>query len=51
MARPIAYMMWGDGTDELVVEASYRIGTAFKVISMVDGKYQEIFTSYYRGPS
>ena len=40
-----------DGTDELVVEASYRIGTAFKVISMVGGKYQEIFTSYYRGPS
>jgi hypothetical protein len=39
-----------DGTDELVVEASYRLGTAFKVISMVDGKYQEIFTSYYRGP-
>ncbi len=40
-----------DGTDELVVEASYRIGTAFKVISMAGGKYQEIFTSYYRGPS
>jgi hypothetical protein len=40
-----------DGTDELVVEASYRIGTAFKVISMVGGKYEEVFTSYYRGPS
>jgi hypothetical protein len=40
-----------DGTDELVVEASYRVGTAFKVISMVNGKYQEILTSYYRGPS
>jgi hypothetical protein len=40
-----------DGTDELVVEASYRIGTAFKVISMVGGKYQEVLTSYYRGPS
>jgi hypothetical protein len=39
-----------DGTDELVVEASYRIGTAYKVISMVGEKYQEIFTSYYRGP-
>jgi len=39
-----------DGTDELVVEASYRLGTAFKVISMVGEKYQEIFTSYYRGP-
>jgi hypothetical protein len=40
-----------DGTDELVVEASYRIGTAFKVISMAGGKYQEVLTSYYRGPS
>jgi hypothetical protein len=40
-----------DGTDEIVVEASYRIGTAFKVISMVGGNYQEVFTSYYRGPS
>ena len=40
-----------DGTDELVVEAGYRIGTAFKVISMVGGKYKEVFTSYYRGPS
>src|SRR5262249_10413489 len=39
-----------DGTDELVVEASYRLGTAFKVISMVGERYQEIFTSYYRGP-
>jgi len=40
-----------DGSDELVVEASYRLGTAFKVISMVGGaKYQESFTSYYRGP-
>jgi hypothetical protein len=39
-----------DGTDELVIEASYRIGTAFKVISFVNGKYQETFTSYYRGP-
>jgi hypothetical protein len=39
-----------DGTDELVVEASYRLGTAFKVISMVGEKYQETFTSYYRGP-
>jgi len=40
-----------DGTDELVIEASYRIGTAFKVISMAGGKYQEVFSSYYRGPS
>lgn len=40
-----------DGTDELVVEASYRIGTAFKVISMTGGKYQQVFSSYYRGPS
>ena len=40
-----------DGTDELVLEASYRIGTAYKVISSVVGKYQEIFTSYYRGPA
>ena len=40
-----------DGTDELVVEASYRIGTAFKVISMAGGKYEQVFTSYYRGPS
>jgi len=40
-----------DGTDELVVEASYRIGTAYKVISSVGGKYQETFTSYYRGPA
>ena len=39
-----------DGTDELVVEASYRLGTAFKVVSMVGEKYQETFTSYYRGP-
>jgi hypothetical protein len=40
-----------DGTDELIVEASYRIGTAYKVISSVGGKYQEMFTSYYRGPA
>jgi hypothetical protein len=40
-----------DGSDEFVVEASYRLGTAYKVISAVNGKYQEIFTSYYRGPS
>jgi len=40
-----------DGTDELVVEASYRIGTAYKVISSAGGKYQETFTSYYRGPA
>ena len=40
-----------DGTDELVVEASYRIGTAYKVISSSGGKYQEAFTSYYRGPA
>jgi hypothetical protein len=39
-----------DGNDELVVEASYRIGTAYKVISNRGGKYQEVFTSYYRGP-
>ena len=39
-----------DGVDELVVEASYRTGTAFKVIANRGGKYQEIFTSYYRGP-
>jgi hypothetical protein len=40
-----------DGSDELIVEASYRLGTAFKVISNVNGKYQEIFSSYYRGPA
>jgi hypothetical protein len=40
-----------DGNDELVIEASYRIGTAYKVLSMTGGKYQEVFTSYYRGPS
>jgi hypothetical protein len=40
-----------DGNDELIVEASYRIGTAYKVISAAGGKYQEIFTSYYRGPA
>jgi hypothetical protein len=40
-----------DGNDELVVEASYRIGTAYKVISNSGGKYQEILTSYYRGPA
>jgi len=40
-----------DGIDELVIEASYRIGTAYKVISNTGGKYQEIFTSYYRGPA
>jgi hypothetical protein len=39
-----------DGTDELVVEASYRIGTAYKIVSKVKGKYQETLTSYYRGP-
>jgi hypothetical protein len=39
-----------DGADEFVVEASYRVGTAYKVISSVNGKYQEVFTSYYRGP-
>jgi hypothetical protein len=40
-----------DGTDELVIEASYRIGTAYKIISYSGGKYQETFTSYYRGPA
>jgi hypothetical protein len=40
-----------DGNDELVVEASYRIGTAYKVISSVGGTYHETFTSYYRGPA
>jgi hypothetical protein len=40
-----------DGIDELVIEASYRIGTAYKVISNTGGKYQEIFTSHYRGPA
>ena len=38
-----------DGSDELVVEASYRNGTAFKVISPTGGKYAEVYTSYYRG--
>jgi hypothetical protein len=38
-----------DGTDELVIEASYRLGTAYKVISNAGGKYQETFASYYRG--
>ena len=41
----------GDGTDELVVEASYRLGTAFKVVSLTDGTYHETYTSYYRGPA
>jgi hypothetical protein len=41
----------GDGTDELVIEASYRLGTAFKVISSSNGKFQETYTSYYRGPA
>jgi hypothetical protein len=41
----------GDGTDELVIEASYRLGTAFKVISLSGGSYQETYTSYYRGPA
>jgi hypothetical protein len=40
-----------DGTDELVIEASYRAGTSYKVISLTGGRYQEVFTSYYRGPS
>ena len=38
-----------DGSDELVVEASYRNGTAFKVISATAGKYADIYTSFYRG--
>ena len=41
----------GDGNDELVIEASYRLGTAFKVISLSDAKYRESYTSYYRGPA
>ena len=41
----------GDGSDELVVEASYRLGTAFKVISFSEGSYHETYTSYYRGPA
>jgi hypothetical protein len=40
-----------DGTDELVIEASYRIGTAYKVVANVGGKYQQTFSSYYRGPA
>jgi len=40
-----------DGNDEFVIEASYRIGTAYKVIGEVGGKYQEILSSYYRGPA
>ena len=38
-----------DGSDELVVEASYRNGTAYKVISATAGRYAEVYTSYYRG--
>jgi hypothetical protein len=38
-----------DGTDELVVEASYRNGTAYKVISATAGKYSDAYTSDYRG--
>jgi hypothetical protein len=38
-----------DGSDELVVEASYRNGTAYKVISATAGKYFDIYTTYYRG--
>jgi hypothetical protein len=38
-----------DGSDELVVEASYRNGTAYKIISATAGKYSDIYTSYYRG--
>jgi hypothetical protein len=38
-----------DGSDELVVELSYRNGTAFKVISPTAGKYSDVYTSYYRG--
>ena len=41
----------GDSTDELVLEASYRLGTAFKVISASGGNYRETYTSYYRGPA
>ena len=41
----------GDGNDDLVIEASYRLGTAFKVISLSDAKYRESYTSYYRGPA
>jgi len=40
-----------DGNDELIIEASHRVGTAYKVISNVGGKYQEILSSYYRGPA
>lgn len=39
-----------DGSDELVVELSYRNGTAFKVVSPMAGKYGDVYTSYYRGP-
>ena len=38
-----------DGSDELVVEASYRKGTAYKIISAAGGRYAETYTSYYRG--
>jgi hypothetical protein len=38
-----------DGSDELIVEASYRNGTAYKVISASGGRYSEIYSSYYRG--
>ena len=38
-----------DGSDELVVELSYRNGTAFRVISPTAGKYADVYTSYYRG--
>jgi hypothetical protein len=38
-----------DGSDELVVELSYRNGTAFKVVSPTAGKYADVYTSYYRG--
>ena len=39
-----------DGNDEFVIEANYRKGLAYKVISPTGAKYQEIYTSYYRGP-
>jgi hypothetical protein len=38
-----------DGSDEFIVEASYRNGTAYKVVSAGGGGYSEVYSSYYRG--
>jgi len=39
----------GDGSDELVVGAVYYEGSSYKVFSFHEGKFVEVYDSFYHG--